>query len=480
MTAHEQGRSDAARRLAKKLTADHPNFGGGHYLLGLLAVQQDQSQAALYHLTRAVNLTPDQAAPRLALSGALQDVGQNEQAVAQLRAVLDRHPHHAEANARLGAFLLDQNHNQAAVECFRQALNVHADWSAVLNNLGLALGRLGQQAEAVCAAQSAVDISPDHVGFRVNLAMALHKAGQEQAALAQAEQACGDDPGNEDAWVALGMIQQSTGNLAAAAQAFAHAPDLASARWSLGEILRQLGRLPEAAEQYQACLHLDPEDRHGARLGLAVATNQSGPERAPEAYVRQLFDDFAEDFDRRLLDGLEYRAPVLLGQELEKLLAGRRDLDIVDLGCGTGLAAPVLRVWARRLDGIDLSPGMIQKAQAKNIYDHLTVGDVLSVVGPYDVAVAADVLVYLGDLSMVMNKVAQALRPGGLFAFTVERAEPGSLWHLGEKSRYAHSADYVRETAEAAGFTIRVLNDVSTRAEAGQAVPGLLAVVQHG
>ena len=479
MQAYEDGRPEAARRLAKKLAASHPTFGGVQYLLGLLACTSQQSQAAVYHLGRAVALNPEQAAPRLALVNVLQALDKIDEAETHLRQILVHHPDHAEAHARLGAFDLEAGRNQDALAHFERALAVHPDWSAVLNNLGLAQGRLGLLDQAVEQARKAVEISPDHVGFRVNLAMALHHAGQEDEALQEAQQATQDDPGNDDAWVALGVIHQAAGRLTPAAAAFAHAPDVASARWSLGEILRGLGKLDDAADQYRACLELDPDDRHGARLGLALVSGEAGPDRAPEAYVRQLFDDFAEDFDRCLLDGLKYSAPQVIAQALTPILAGRDGLDVVDLGCGTGLAAAVLRPWAARLDGIDLSPAMIDKARAKGLYDSLTVGDVLDIGGPYDLAVAADVLVYLGDLSMVMTKVVQALRPGGLFAFTVERAEDGD-WHLGAKSRYAHSAPYVRRAAEAAGFAVQLLEPVSTRAEAGQPVPGLVAVVQHG
>ena len=480
MTAYEAGRAETAHRLAKKLVADHPHFGGAYYLLGLLALDKDQPKPALHHLTKAVSLTPDQPAPRLMLATALQVLGRLDDAVQHMQKVLQHHPDHPEAHARLGAYLLDLGQDGTAVDHFRAALKIHPDWSAVLNNLGLAQGHLGNLEAAIDAAREAVRISPDHVGFRVNLAMALDHAGHSSQALEQAEQSVAADPHNDDAWLALGVIHQKAGRLPQAAAAFAHAPNVASARWCLAEILRGLGHADQAAQQYLACLDLDPDDHHGARLGLALVTGQAGPSRAPQAYVRQLFDDFAQDFDRCLVDGLEYRAPALLAGALIALLQGRTNLDVVDLGCGTGLAAAALRPLAGRLDGIDLSPAMIDKAKEKGLYDHLTVGDVLSVVGPYDVAVAADVLVYLGDLDMVMQSVAMALRPGGLFTFSVEHYQGDADWRLGEKSRYAHSESYVRQAAQAAGFTVQVMEQVSTRKDAGQPVPGLLAVVQHG
>ncbi len=479
MKAYEDGRSDSARRLAKKLVEAHPKFGGGHYLLGLLALDYNQSQVALHHLDKAVELSAEQPAPRLVAATALQRLGRPAEAALHMRAILALYPDHAEAHALLGTYLLDLEQNREAVDHFRQALVAHPDWSAVLNNLGLALGHLGEKQEAVEAAREAVRIAPDHVGFRVNLAIALDKAGLKEEGVAEAQAAVQADPDNEDAWLALGMIHQRRNRLEPAMEAFAHAPDLPSARWSMAECLRKLGRMDEAAKHYQACLELDHEDHHGARLGLAVVTGQAGPDRAPEAYVRHLFDDFAEDFDRCLVEGLDYRGPALIGAALATILGDRKDLDIMDLGCGTGLAGPVLKPYSKVLDGLDLSPAMLAKARERALYDHLIEGYVLAATGCYDVAVAADVLVYIGELSAVMTKMSQILRPGGLFAFTVELADEGCDWRLGDRSRYSHSQSYIRRVTAEAGFELDILEDVSTRSEAGQAVPGLLAVAKN-
>jgi predicted TPR repeat methyltransferase len=107
------------------------------------------------------------------------------------------------------------------------------------------------------------------------------------------------------------------------------------------------------------------------------------------------------------------------------------------------------------------------------------VGDVVGFDGFYDLAVAADVLVYLGDLAEVMNKVSKSLRPQGIFAFTVEQTREPVDWILGPKSRYAHSESYIRRVVEDAGLELKTLAAMSSRLEAGEAVPGLLVVAQH-
>ena len=76
-----------------------------------------------------------------------------------------------------------------------------------------------------------------------------------------------------------------------------------------------------------------------------------------------------------MIGQLGYAAPQILLDLAAMVMPGRERLSILDLGCGTGLAGAAFRPLAARLDGIDLSPAMIEKARARGIYDHLAVAD---------------------------------------------------------------------------------------------------------
>jgi predicted TPR repeat methyltransferase len=147
----------------------------------------------------------------------------------------------------------------------------------------------------------------------------------------------------------------------------------------------------------------------------------------------------------------------------------------------------MFRPCVAHLAGVDLSPGMIARARAKSIYDRLETAD-LSAFLPaeraaqrrYDLVIAADVFAYLYDLAPVVRAVADVLGQGGILAFTVETEQDdgsgdGSV-ALGEKLRYRHGAGHVRAAIEAAGLEILELAPATTRIEAGEAVPGLIAV----
>jgi predicted TPR repeat methyltransferase len=247
---------------------------------------------------------------------------------------------------------------------------------------------------------------------------------------------------------------------------------------SLIDQLVAMGRVPRALDVARRALALDPGDeelRH-----LAAALGGEAPERAADGYVAQSFDRLAGDFERRLRDELDYRVP----EHMAALLADLRDVvgsgrDVIDLGCGTGLCAPVLRPYAAHLAGVDLSPGMLEQARATGLYDRLVTGEITSQLesspAAYDLIAAGDVLIYFGDLGPVFAAAAGALRPGGLFVFSVEKGDDGH--ELQTTGRWRHGP---RALAAAAVHGLRELErrDVATRLEHGSPVPGYLVAMQ--
>ena len=116
---------------------------------------------------------------------------------------------------------------------------------------------------------------------------------------------------------------------------------------------------------------------------------------------------------------------------------------------------------------------MIEKARVRGIYDRLSVSDIEAAgdKADYDLLLAADTLVYLGDLTQIFAATSGRLRPGGFFLFTVE-GKPGEGFELGPKRRWRHSESYLRHEAARAGFAVAGLVACAPRAEAGQPVEG--------
>jgi len=259
------------------------------------------------------------------------------------------------------------------------------------------------------------------------------------------------------------------------------APRFATAWFALASIREAMGDRDGAVAAFAAARDADREDYHGARLHLArLGVGEATPSMTG-VYVRRLFDQHAPDFDKALVERLEYRGPELLLEAVRAIKGTPLRLgSVLDLGCGTGLGGAAFRPFCDWLVGVDISPGMIEQARAKGLYDRLAVSDLLEFLAAesgasHHLALAADVFVYCSDLAPITTAVAKVLAPGGLFAFTVETHDDPGV-RLQGTLRYAHGASHVREAIASAGLELRQLTAASTRNEKGAPVSGLLVV----
>ena len=347
-----------------------------------------------------------------------------------------------------------------------------------------ALIAAGEPQRAVDILQRALASGRGGLMTRLALGRAHLAAGDTDAALSALRAASELAPGIADAALALGEALLAAGHLPAAVAEFERAsrldPDFPAARHALGLAWLEAGE-PDRAIEFLAQLSATPFAADAAdKVAIARAMKQAN--RSPPGYVRHLFDQFSSDYDSRMLGALHYRAHLILRELADLVLTKRRGLDILDLGCGTGLTGTVFSDLARRLDGIDLSPRMIELARTRGVYTDLNVADLetaLAEKGPfYDLILAADTLVYIGDLSAVFRGALRRLKSGGFLLFTLERKEePG--YELGPKRRYRHSEHYVRREAATSGFDVMGLLRCTPRTDAEKPVDGLAAALQR-
>lgn len=287
---------------------------------------------------------------------------------------------------------------------------------------------------------------------------------------------------------AYAMDLAREGDAAAAAdlmeQAIERAPGWVAAWRELAKL--RLARFDRdgAVAAFREALRLDSSDPFGCILELSRLGAALQVDAAPPAYVEALFDAYAADFDKALVERLDYSTPRALAALLRAARPsgdGRRFPRALDLGCGTGLAGEALRADIAWLEGVDIAGAMIAVADAKGVYDRLARADMLSALNeagePYDLIVAADVLIYTGDLSKVMAAMAARLAPGGLAAFSIERGA-GADWAVGESLRFAHSPDYVLRLAAQAELETAAVEHSVLRKDRGADVDGVLIVLR--
>ncbi len=389
----------------------------------------------------------------------------------------------------------------------------------------LILGRLQPEpSEAEAAFRRALELDPDlgdahlALGFtcvnalrfgeavtHLEAAVRLGAAGAEaQAVLGHLRFQNGDFTGaieSFDAAIALGMREAGIVERRARARAFlsmirlggrgdaeaavdAYRAEAGDAAVSVSALLREAFVHLSAQGHARAAkcigawrLSLDPTDPEMA--WLLAAQGDEGPLRAPDAYVEAYFDRFAPDFDHKLVHVLDYDGPERLARLIGRV---RGDFErILDLGCGTGLAAPSLGAFGGAITGVDLSARMLERAAARGLYADLVKAEARHYLETcdreWDLVVAADVLIYFGAMEALFTAVAACLAPGGLFAFSVETlADDAGDFKVRPSGRFAHAPAYIARLA--ADFEIVGWERATVRLEVQKPVAGLFVVLQ--
>jgi predicted TPR repeat methyltransferase len=402
------------------------------------------------------------------------------------RNILAAVPEHPDVLHFLGVLCHQLDRHAEGVGLVRRAVALMPEHVDALSNLGNLLRDGGELAEAEAMYRRAVALEPTRVAPRNNLGVVLKNQGRYEEAIAEYRAIIALDPDYADAHHNLAGALAGLGRheeaITAASRALALRPDSTPAWRNLMHSLQRLGNLAEATKTAEQWLAAQPNNPIAAHM-LAALGAASAPERASDDFVRETFDGFAGSFDI-VMRGLEYRAPLLIAERVaEELGSAAGALDVLDAGCGTGLCGPLLRPYARRLVGVDLSPRMIAQARERGSYDELVAAELTAFLAareaPFDLIVSADTLVYIGDLGPFFAGAARRLRPGGLLVFSVEHAADLDDMHrfrLEATGRYSHSKAAVARALAAAGLLVRTMTEASLRKERGQPVAGLIVM----
>src|SRR5450631_244823 len=365
----------------------------------------------------------------LLLGLAKKRTGDLSGAEAAYRSALDAEPSWAPAWQCLGSLKAELHQDEEAIECllrFLKAGGVSAPVCAMLGKLFYENGRIAKAADAF---HDAVLLDRESAHYRRMLSdCTFMQAVLEGEAI---------DPAILDFRKSIEL--QGGDPLAELRKTLAATMGMFSGFGSIDAATR-------VGEKY---LDLWPGNEEIAYLVQALRADPN-IDRSPAGYLVKHFDAFADTFDAQLVDRLGYDVPAKIVFALRAILPADRPLDVLDAGCGTGLCGPLLKPFARSLAGIDLSPKMIEVARKRGIYDRL---DCCEIVARLDglpkslnLIVAADVVIYFGDLAPLFASAAKALRGQGFFAFSTE-FRAGAGYGILPSGRFAHSPAYVFDIA---------------------------------
>jgi len=154
---------------------------------------------------------------------------------------------------------------------------------------------------------------------------------------------------------------------------------------------------------------------------------------------------------------------------LDRSLIGAADLDVLELGCGTGRTVRrLLGEGARSYTGVDGSAGMLSVASQRNVDPRVKFmqADLLS---PWtldkqmDLALMVLVLEHLPTLDAVAQTLAHVVKPGGrvrIVDLHPERVANGTLAHFSDGgmevwfASIAHNVHVLCDVFDSAGFDV--------------------------
>ncbi len=480
--------------LVANLQASLPDFGRimdrfGHAApalrqLGLMHWENGRFDTAAQTFAAALSLLPHDPDLWRDLASVYSASDRDEQALVAIQMSLELDPHNAQSWQTLASVADRLDEAEAAEEAYRRTITLNPKAAAAHLGLGLLLFRKKHYEEALCAVRTSVDLDSvnglahfalGHLSFIASDFAGCVRAFDEAVRLTLPL----DPPTRQKRARALtfqamieGRVQEALQNYNEIAGEDRESLDVITR--DAFSVLSASGHLEAAAEIGRMRLAEKPDDP--IRRYLLDAVTGKSMSAAPTEYIEQYFDQFAPQFDSKLTETLKYSAP----SQMAKLLARHRTQfqQMLDLGCGTGLAAKELLPFGQNLIGLDLSSGMLAEAGKRGRYSELVQSEALAYLetttNRFDLIFAADSLIYFGDLSPLLRAAAGAMVPGGLFALSIEVAEREGFTLL-SSGRFAHSPAYLKTIAT--DFVVLETVESEIRLEAGRPVSGLYVIM---
>jgi predicted TPR repeat methyltransferase len=511
------GEIKKAASYFEKAIAINPNYAEAYFNLGIIYQKTGKDKDAVESIYKAVELDDRYSSALFTIGLEFITKEKFDYAILSLKYLLKLQPEIAEVQHSLGLIYLTRNQLVSAEIAFVRAIELKPDYVLAYKNLARVMIQSEEYEKAVDLLYKAVTINPDCHDSWGLLGKSYRNTGDYDNALNAYEKEILLMPDKIECYNDLGLTYMCQGKLDKALECFQKVlrksnmaevqyniglvyqkqykyqqavesynealllnPDNAAAHNNLGLVLKLMNKPSEAIPHYQKTVELDPGNIAAKHI-LAALTGRQLKTAAPE-YVISLFDQYSDEFETELVRNLGYEVPYKLKDKITELLGdGVHFKHAVDLGCGTGICGQAFWPMSKKMTGVDLSPKMINKAEKKKVYDQLSQKDIIDFLvnsnDYFDLFVAADVFIYIGELENVFKSVKKRMLSDGYFTFSVERSNCDS-YRLCSSGRYAHSRLYIEKLAEKNGFKIESCSETGIRKENDQWIEGDLYVLR--
>lgn len=426
-------------------TTDDPNRQ--HIETARAQITQGDLESAAATLNQALQHNPNDPRVFMLAGLAAEKAGNIPNAFEYLRRCASMAPKWGLGQLELALLLARQNQFQEAIEIAEQTATLDPSNLQVLGSVIAVAQRARHLEMAVRHLRRGLELVPGDVGLRRLLARNLGDLGEHTLALELWGKLIDENP--KDTESLLGRV------LALATQ----------------------GQPTRARKDTLALLELAPGDSIYAYYN--VIAHGALPLQQPVKLIQNLFDAAADRYDQRMLHALKYQLPKQIADQLIARYPDKK-INVLDLGCGTGLLGVCLGRLDGALVGVDISKGMIEQAARHNVYDrfhHTNLLDALedTPASLYQVLAALDVFIYAGDMSKAIPNALRILTAGGQFIFSCEAApEDGPALVLQPTGRYAHQRSAIEALCTAAGFAPVEINETVLRHENNEPVNGFV------
>lgn len=372
------------------------------------------------------------------------------------------------------------NHKKA-LESLRISVAMAPQWGPGMLELALYQARHNQFKEAIEWAEKVAALEPKNPQVLSNVVDIAQRAGDLEMAVRHLQRGLKLYPGDAQLtqFLAdyLAQLKRYEESLEHWSTLLAGAPVKAAYLYGHAQTLIEAGRPTEALTSTSRLVELAPDNASFQYLHQ-IAQGQT-PAQQPLAMHLNMFDGMAANYDMHMVRGLRYQLPQIVATKI-KANHPTKKLNVLDLGCGTGL----LGVFLGRIDGfmigVEPSTKMLEQAARHNVYDRFHTIDLRDALREtpynlYQVIAALDVFIYVGDLAEAIPNALRILTAGGHFYFSCEAAPAnGPDLILQSNGRYAHSIQSVERLCQQAGFAHVEIEEQVIRTEAGEPVQGFL------